>query len=64
MQIVHLDAGYYLHHTYVKGLETAGKQKKYTYLQPCLEQRNTFNPIVYSMDGIPKMKAVASSLSA
>ena len=35
----------------------AGRKKKDLYLQACLEQ--TFNPMVYSVDGIPAAEALA-----
>ena len=50
--IVDLYAGSYLCQTFAKALTTAEKEKKYKYLQPCLEHRHYFNPMVYSADGI------------
>ena len=60
MQIVNLDAGYYLHQMSAKALATEEKYKKDKFLNPCLEHIIYFTPIVYSVDGIPGMEAVAS----
>ena len=60
VQIVNLDVGFYLHHTSAKALAMAEKEKKDKHLQPCLERRRSFNPIVYSTYGIPGMEAVAA----
>ena len=60
MQIVNLDTGSYLRQTSAKALATAKKNKKYNYLQPCLEHRRYFTPVVYSVDGIPDTEAVAA----
>ena len=43
-----------------KALEKAEKEKKYLYLQACLERRRTFTPMVYSADGIPGAEALAA----
>ena len=36
-----------------KALVKAEKEKKYKYLQPCMESRCYFTPLVLSEDGIP-----------
>ena len=59
IQIVNLDAGSYLPYTSVKDQEMAEKEKKYKYLQPCLERRQYFNPMVYSADEIIRTEAVS-----
>ena len=41
-------------------MATAEKEKKDKYLQPCLEHIHSFNPMVYSVDGITGTEAVAS----
>ena len=46
VRIVNLDAGSYLPQTSEKALATAEKDKKDKYLQPCLELRCTFIPMV------------------
>ena len=51
--------GSYLRETSVKSLEMEEKEKKENYLQPCLECRKYFTPMVYSTDGIPGMEAIA-----
>ena len=38
----------------------AEKEKKDKYLQPCLDSRGSFTPMVYSADGIPGTEAVAA----
>ena len=38
----------------------AERKKREKYLQPCLESRRYFTPMVYSADGIPGMEAVAA----
>ena len=58
MIIVNLDAGSYLRQTSAKALATAEKEKKDKYLQPCLNRRRTFTPMVYSADVIPGMEAI------
>ena len=60
IQIVNLDAGSYLRMTPEKSLAKAEKEKKYLYLQACLERRRTFAPMVYSVDGIPGAEALAA----
>ena len=52
--IVNLNAGSYLRMTPEKALAKLEKEKMYLYLQACLERRRTFNPMVYSADGIPR----------
>ena len=52
MRIFNLDAVSYLRQTSAKALETADKKKKDKYLQPCLERRHSFTPMVHSADGI------------
>ena len=46
MRIVNLGTGSYLRQTSAKALATAEKDKKDKYLQPCLELRCTFIPMV------------------
>ena len=58
MQIVNLDVGSYLCQTSAKALTTAGKEKKYKYLQPCQGCRRSFTLMVYSADRIPGTEAV------
>ena len=60
IQISRLDTESYLCQTSVKAPETAEKDKKEKYLQPCLEYRCFFNPMVYSVDGIPGPETVAA----
>ena len=36
------------------------KEKKDFYLQDCLKRRRTFTPMVYSVDGIPGVEALAA----
>ena len=61
MRIFNLDAGSYLHQTSAKALATAEKGEKYKYLQPCLERRRSFTPMVHSADGITVAEAVVYS---
>ena len=63
MQIVNLDMGSYLCQTSANTLATADKDKKDKYLQPCLERRRYFSPMVYSADVIPGTEAVSSQRS-
>ena len=58
IRIVNLNAGSYLRMTPVKALAKAEREKKYLYLQACLERRRTFTPMVYSADGIPGAEAL------
>ena len=60
MRIFNLYAGSYIRQMSAKALTMAKNGKKYNYLQPCLERRRSFNPMVYSMDGIPRTEAVAA----
>ena len=43
-----------------KALAKVEKEKKYLYLQACLECRRTFTPMFYSADRIPGMEAFAA----
>ena len=43
-----------------KVLANAEKEKKYLYLQACLDCRRTFTPTVYSADEIPGSEALAA----
>ena len=40
-------------------LERAAKAKKAKYLQPCLDRRRNFTPLVYSVDGMACNEAMA-----
>ena len=60
MLIINLDAGSYMRQTSEKDLETAHKENRDKYLQPCLDCRRYFNPMVYSADIITGTKAVAA----
>ena len=60
IRIVNLDAGSYLRMTPEKALAKSEEKKKDSYLQACLERRRTFNPMVYSADGIPGAEALAA----
>ena len=60
IQTVNLDVGYYLRMTPEKDLAKAEKEKKDLYIQACLERRWTFNPMVYSTDGIPGAEDLAA----
>ena len=60
IRIVHLDVGSYLRQTSAKSLATAEKEKKEKYLQPYLECRHYFTPMVYSVDGITGTESVAA----
>ena len=46
IRIVNLDTGYYLRTTPEKAPAKADKEKKYLYLQSCLERRGNFSPMV------------------
>ena len=59
IQIINLDAGFYLRMMPEKALAKANKEKKYLYLQAFLERRRTFTPMVYSADRIPGAEALA-----
>ena len=54
IRIFNLDAGSYLRMGPEKALAKADKEKKYLYLQACLERRSNFTPMVYSADGKPR----------
>ena len=58
--IVNLDTGSYLHMTPENALAKAEKEKKYVYLQDCLERRRTYTPMVYSADRIPRVEALTT----
>ena len=60
MQIVNLDSGSYLCRTSAKALKMAEKEKKDKYLQPCVERRCYFTPMVYSADVIPGTEAIGA----
>ena len=60
MRIFNIYAVSYLRQTSAKALETAEKEKKDKYLQPCMERRCSFTPMVYSADGINLIEAVAA----
>ena len=60
MLIFHLHAGSYLRQTSAKALVTVDKDKNDRYLQPCLERRRSFTPMMHSTDGIPGTEAVAA----
>ena len=46
MRVVNLDAVSYLHQTSTKYPAAAKQEKIYRYLQPCLECRRSFTPMV------------------
>ena len=50
----------YLRQISAKAFVTAEKEKKDKYLQPYLERRRLFTPMVYSTDGIPGTEAGAA----
>ena len=60
IRIFNLDAGSYMRMTPEKALAKAEKEKKYLYLQACLERRRNFPPMVYSAEGIPGAEALAA----
>ena len=60
IQIVNLNAGYYLRMMPEKALAKAEKEKKELYLQYCLKRRRTFTPMVDSADEIPGVEALAA----
>ena len=53
------DAPSYKDFTSAKVLERAAKAKKAKYLQPCLDQRLSFTPLVYLVDGMACKEAMA-----
>ena len=50
IQIVNLNARSYLRMTPEKAFAKPKKEKKYLYLQACLERRRTFTPMAYSFN--------------
>ena len=52
IRITDTDAPSYQDILLVKVLERAAKAKKAKYLQPCLDRRRSFTPLVYSVDGM------------
>ena len=62
IRIVNLDAGSNLRRTPEKDLVKAEKEKKDKYLQPCLESRRNFTPLVFSADRTPGAEAWAATL--
>ena len=58
IRIVNLEAGSYLRMKPEKALPKLEKEKKYLYLQACMELRRTFTPMVYSTDRIPGADAL------
>ena len=60
IRIVNLDVGSYLHMTLEKVLANAEKDKKYLYLQACLECKMNFTPITYPADRLPGAEALAA----
>ena len=60
MQNFNLDVGSYLHQTSVKALTMEEKEKNDKYLQPYLERRRNFNPMVCFMDIISGTEAEAA----
>ena len=58
--IVNFDGVSYLHMTPKKDLAKEENNKKGLYLQPFLEYRRSFTPMVYSLDVIPKLEALAA----
>ena len=60
IQLFNLDEGSYLRQTSSKAPETSENEKKDKYLHPCLERRCSFTPMVYSVDGIIGIEAVAA----
>ena len=60
IQIFNLGLGSYLRMMPEKALAKAEKEKKDLCLQASLERRQTFTPMVYSVDGIPGSEALAA----
>ena len=60
IRIVNLDVGSYLRMTPEKSLTKVDKEKKDLYLQACLEHRNTFTSMVYSVKEIPGAEALSA----
>ena len=59
VRITDTDAKSYHNQTSEKVLERAAKVKKDKYLQPCLDRRRSFVPLVYSVDGMASKEARA-----
>ena len=59
IRITDTDAPSYKHISSAKVLERAAKAKKAKYLQPCLDRRRNFTPLVYSVDGMACNEAMA-----
>ena len=60
IRIVNLDSGFYLYMTPEKALEKSEKDKKYLYLQDCLERRCSFTPMVCSTERITGSEALSA----
>ena len=60
MRIVDLDVVSYLYQTSARALARAEKEKKDKYLQPCMDCRNSFTPMVYSADEITGTKSITA----
>ena len=61
IRITDTDANSHKDISSAKVLERAAKAKKAKYLQPCLERRQSFTPLVYSVDGMTCKEAKAFS---
>ena len=59
MRITDTDCKSYANSSSEKVLERAAKLKKDKYLQPCIEWRRSFIPLVYSVDGMACKEALA-----
>ena len=59
MHIIDTDSKSYSSSLLEKVLERAAKLKKDKYLQPCIERRRSFIPLVYSVDGMACKEALA-----
>ena len=59
MRVTDTDSKSYSSSSSEKVLERAAKLKKDKYLQPCLERRRSFIPLVYSVDGMACKEALA-----
>ena len=60
IRIANLDVGSYLRMTPENVLAKAEMEKKDLYLQACLERRQTFTPMFYSLDGMPVVDSLAA----
>ena len=60
INIVNLNAGYYLCMATENTLAKSEREKKDLYLQAYLESRRTFNPMLYSADRIPGAEALSA----